>query len=356
VSELSLDEAPGSRTPIRVLQSINAPSGPTEYSSQLEFGKAAETTNVYFSWPRALFGRVDVFHAHWPEYWIRNRQPVKAALQKVLFPLMLVRFRLQGVAIVRTLHNLTPHEKGGRLEGLLLALFDRWTTLSIRLNRATEVPAGRPYVTILHGHYVDRFAHLPRPDVEPGRVLYFGHIRPYKGVDALVDAFRATAGDELSLRIVGKPKGRELPALIESAEAADPRISSRLEFVDDDVMVAEVGAASLVVLPYREMHNSGALLVALSLGRTALVPRSPANEALAAETGPGWVLQYDGELNADILREALAQVADRDPAERPNLEGRGWDVMGERHYRAYLLARRLERARRRRGRQGRGTA
>jgi beta-1,4-mannosyltransferase len=356
VSELSLDDAPEARPPLRVLQSINAPSGPTEYSSQLEFGKAAETTNVYFTWPRALFGRVDVFHAHWPEYWIRNRQPVKAALQKVLFPVLLVRFRLQGVAIVRTLHNLTPHEKGGRLEGVLLSLFDRWTTLSIRLNRATEVPAGRPYVTILHGHYVDRFADLPHPDAQPGRVLYFGHIRPYKGVDTLIDAFRATDGEELSLRIVGKPKGPELPALIAAAESADDRISSRLEFVDDDVMVAEVSRSALVVLPYREMHNSGALLVALSLGRPALVPRSPANEALAEETGPGWVLQYDGELNADILRGALDEVAGRDPAELPNLDGRGWDVMGERNYRAYLLARQLVQARRRRGRRGRGTA
>lgn len=351
MSELSLDEAPSARTPVRVLQSINAPSGPTEYSSQLEFGRAAETTNVYFSWPRALFGRVDVFHAHWPEYWIRNSQPVKAALQKVLFPLMLVRFRLTGVPIVRTLHNLTPHERGGRLEALLLALFDRWTTLSIRLNRATEVPAGRSYVTILHGHYVDRFADLPRPAVTPGRVLYFGHIRPYKGVDTLIDAFRALEGDDHSLRIVGKPKGDELPALIGAAEVADPRIGSRLEFVDDDVMVAEVGASALVVLPYREMHNSGALLVALSLGRPALVPRSPANEALAAETGDGWVLQYDGELTADILRKALTDVANRDPAALPNLDGRGWAVMGERHYRAYLLAGELEQARRRRRRR-----
>jgi beta-1,4-mannosyltransferase len=356
VSELSLEDAPSARPALRVLQSINAPSGPTEYSSQLEFGKAAETTNVYFSWPRALFGRVDVFHAHWPEYWIRNRQPVKAALQKVLFPLMLVRFRLQGVPIVRTLHNLAPHEKGGKLEGVLLSLFDRWTTLSIRLNRATEVPSGRPYVTILHGHYVDRFAHLPRPAAQPGRVLYFGHIRPYKGVDTLIDAFRATEGNELSLRIVGKPKGPELPARIAAAEAADARISSRLEFVDDDVMVAEVSRSALVVLPYREMHNSGALIVALSLGRPTLVPRSPANEALAAEVGRDWVLQYDGELNADILRGALDEVAGRDPVDVPDLDGRGWDVMGERHYRAYVLARQLQRARRRRGRQGEGAA
>ncbi len=346
MSELFLGDAPASRPQIRVLQSINPPVGPTEYSSQLEAEKAPETTNVYFSWPRALFGRVDVFHAHWPEFWIRNGNPVKAALQKVLFPMMLVRFRLLGVPIVRTLHNLAPHEPGGRLENVLLALFDRWTTLRIRLNRVTPVAAGLPFVTILHGHYRDRFAHHPLPDPEPGHVLYFGHIRQYKGVDDLIAAFRGIDDPDLSLRIVGKPNESELPALISAAESEDPRISSALRFVDDDELVDEVGKAGLVALPYREMHNSGVLLVALSLGRPALVPRSPANEAISAEVGPGWILQYDGALDADTLRSAVRQAGERNRSRVPDLNGRDWSTVGELHYRAYLAALAIERNRR----------
>ena len=104
------------------------------------------------------------------------------------------------------------------------------------------------------------------------------------------------------------------------------------------MLVAEIGQAELVVLPYREMHNSGAILVALSLSRPALVPRSPANTALREEVGPGWVIEYDGELDPRGDRRGTPDRAHVAADAAPDLSRRDWKVLGEEHAAAYRRA------------------
>jgi hypothetical protein len=88
------------------------------------------------------------------------------------------------------------------------------------------------------------------------------------------------------------------------------------------------------------MHNSGAALLALSLGRPVLVPRNETNTRLAAEVGPAWVLMYEGEVTAEKLLRALADSARTPPAEHPDLSAREWENAGRRHLDAYRMARR----------------
>src|SRR3712207_2143920 len=126
-----------------------------------------------------------------------------------------------------------------------------------------------------------------------------------------------------------------LGAELAAAAAADPRVSVSLGFLADDDLVAEVTAAELVVLPYREMHNSGGTLAALSLDRPVLVPDNPVNEQLAAEVGPGWVHRYAGELTAGHLVDAVTALRAAPPAAPPDLSGRDWDRVGEAHAAAY---------------------
>jgi len=319
------------------LQSLAPPNGTTRFVDQVVDGAAPEVRILFFSWRAALTARYDVFHVHWPEFLVRDRRRLRALLRRVALRALLLRLRLRRVPIVRTAHNLAPHEAGTAAERRALARVDRRTDVFIRLNPTTELPPGARGTTILHGHYRDRFAGTPLPEPVNGRILYFGLIRPYKGVETLLAAFRSLPDRDLELRVVGRPSGG-LREVVEREEALDDRIGSVLRFVSDEELVREVGGASLVVLPYREMHNSGALLVALSLDRPVLVPRSPSNEALAAEVGPGWVRMYDGDLDADVLRDAAAAVRAEPRSGRPRLEGRDWTTLGEQAYRTYLEA------------------
>lgn len=324
-------------THIIVLQSLSPPDGTTRYVNQVVEGAPDLVTMRFFSWHTALLGRYDVFHVHWPELLIRAPRPLKARLRRGALYLLLLRARLQRIPIVRTAHNLTPHEAGHNAEIRALDALDARTALVIRLNPTTPVEPESRAVTILHGHYRDRFSAMPRPDSIPGRVLYFGLIRPYKGVETLLQVFRALPDPNLTLRIVGRPSSG-LGEIITTEAAQDERISSVLRFVSDDELVVEVGGAELVVLPYREMHNSGVLLVTLSLDRPVLVPSTPSNQALADEVGPDWIYLYAGELTPDILRDTLERMRAAGSRPRPRLDDRDWKTLGLQSYRTYLRA------------------
>ena len=116
---------------------------------------------------------------------------------------------------------------------------------------------------------------------------------------------------EVSLRVAGKPSGDDLAASLRRLADQDPRIDLTLDFLSDAELVGVASSSELVVLPYTHMHNSGGVLASLSLDTPVLVPRNEANEALATEVGPGWVLQYDGELDGHDLVEALAALPRR---------------------------------------------
>lgn len=344
-----MSAAPAPRPPVVVLESFGPPHGRNNpYFLLLVDSFPDEVTLHYFSWRQALVGRYDVFHVHWPEVVLRGQTPTKSAIRLVLYVLVLVRMRLQGKALVRTLHNLAPHEPVTWIQDRVIRLSDRWTTAWITLSDRIAPPTPAPTVVAPHGHFRDWYATPPRPSV-PGRLLFTGRIRRYKGVDRLLAAFAALDDATASLHVVGRTEDAALAGDLVAASRADPRLEVDDDFVADDVLAREVHEAELVVLPFVEMTNSSSLLLALSLDRPVLVPRLPATEELAAEVGPGWVLIYDGPLTAATLADALATVRQPGRAGRPDLSGREWGPIGALHAEAFALAA----ARARRGRRAR---
>ena len=321
-----------------VLQSTGKPDDTTNpYLVQLLRALPENVEVRYFSVRDALFSRYDLFHVHWPEYLLRHRTALTTLAKQACMFLLLLRLWLTRVPVVRTLHNLRPHEQGGWVERLLLRWLDSLTTRRIRINAAEREPDPTTD-TILHGHYRDWFAAQPVPSSVRGRLLCFGLIRPYKGVETLIEAFAQLPDAGASLRIVGRPVGPAMRQVVEDACAADARTSARLEYVGDEVLAKEIGEAQCVVLPYRDMQNSGALLLALSLGRPVLVPRSDANAALAAEVGEEWVRQYDGALDADLLAATLRALQAPHRLSTPDLSRRDWPSLGLQHHATYLAA------------------
>lgn len=327
---------PGGTSPrrTRVLFSVRGPSPTTNpYVVQLGSALGAHVDVRWFTWRCALLGRYDVLHVHWPEVVFRRVGRVARAAAVVRFALLMGRLALTSTPVVRTVHNPEPHDSANAVERVLLRWCDRLTRHRILLNPLTPRPPRGTWEVVPHGHYVDWSRGRPRSDRVPGRLLCFGLFRPYKGVEALLDAFSGTADAALSLRLVGRPTSDELRGAILAAVGAEPRASAVLAHVDDDELSREVTAAALVVLPYRRMHNSGALLLALSLGRPVLVPRLDVTETLAEEVGPDWVQMFDGALTAADIEKAVAATAHLDGA--PDLGARGWDQAALAHARGY---------------------
>ncbi|QEE60499.1 glycosyltransferase [Salinibacterium sp. dk2585] len=288
-----------------------------------------------FSWPRAILGRWDVLHVHWPELLFVRESRLRTLVGAALCLALELRLRLGRGALVRTAHNVRPHEGRGRLVEFILARLDRATDVWVLLNDTTPIAAAAERVVIPHGHYADWYASRELPTPREGRLLFFGLIRAYKNVPALARSFTTVPDAAASLHIVGRPDPAALAEELRSIADGDERIQLTFGYADDDQLIREFGEASLVALPYRDLHNSGAMLLALSLGRPVLVPDNPATAAIAEEVGEAWVRRYQGELTGETLSEALAAGT---PAGAPDLSRRSWLLLGEAHVAAYRRA------------------
>ena len=258
-----------------------------------------------FTWRDALLGRYDVLHMHWPDHLTKRHGALSTVVRRVLYLLLLLRVRVGRPVLVRTVHNTSPHEARYGVERALLRLTDRWTARYITMLPDTPLPSAAPGGLIPQGHYREKYADMAVPDAVEGSMLFFGLLRGYKGIPALLDAFRDTADEQLRLRFVGRALEPGLADEVERACVQDPRISAKLGWVSHEQLVTEIGRAELAVLPYLKMHNSGTVLVALSLDRPVLIPRSARTLAFAEEIGPGWVHTYEPPISADALTSAL---------------------------------------------------
>lgn len=296
----------------------------------------------FFSWRRAVIGRLDVFHVHWPELLVGGHKLAGRIARRLLTVAFLIRLRLTRVAVVRTLHNLERPSDMSRLDLALLDRLDRLTTLSITLNDDTPVPAGQARKTILHGHYRDWFAQHPAPPATPGRMGYVGLIRRYKGVEQLIEAFTALDAEGSTLAVAGRPSTDDLASELTALAAGDERIEFDFRFLDESELVRRIAEAEFIVLPYRHMHNSGTALAALSVARPVLVPDNEVNRALAVEVGDGWVHLFDGDLTDDDLARVRDAIGGLDGT--PDLSQRDWSTVGSAHAEAFRSAHSLRRA------------
>lgn len=127
-------------------------------------------------------------------------------------------------------------------------------------------------VRVIHHGAFDYLTRLPEerplpPELEGAEgpvILFFGLLRPYKGLDTLLEAFQRVAGAELW--IVGNPR-MELAPLRRLAAEAPGRVRFLARFVEDAEIPALMRRAGVVVLPYRDAEHSGVLYAALAFGK-----------------------------------------------------------------------------------------
>lgn len=201
--------------------------------------------------------------------------------------------------------------------GLLLARVDGHVVHSehdLDLLRASyDLDPERTSVAVVpHGpydHVVDPAAEAPAPD-GPTTFLFFGIIRPYKGLEDLVEAFGRVAGDrDWRLRIVGETwEGWTAPLDAVAASPVRDRIDVVNRYVTDEEARTHFAQAHAVVLPYHRSSSSGPLHMAMSAGLPVAVTAVGGLVDAARD--------YDGALlvparDPQALADALVELADR---------------------------------------------
>ena len=205
------------------------------------------------------------------------------------------------------------------------------------LGASFDVPPERLH-TIPHGAF-DYLTRLPeeRPlpaelaAVEGPVILAFGLVRPYKGTDVLLEAFRRIEGAELW--IVGLPR-MPLDELRRLAAKAPGTVRFVDRFVPDPEIPAFMRRADIVALPYRNIEQSGVLYTALAFARPLVLSDVGGFGEVAAHGAARLVPPEDPDALAVALNELLADPAERErlaAAARAAAEGPySWDEIGRR--------------------------
>lgn len=275
----------------------------------------------------------DICHLHFPEYAAVADNPLQRSVDVGAFLGKLVLLKLCGAKLIWTVHNLYPHDMPQRrsmrlfystlfrlLDGLIFLSQASRTLCYQQYPPARDLPAivapSVHFRSIYGADAGDAERVVPR---DPSAFLFFGLIRPYKGLDQLIAAFRACQGEELRLVCAGA--AFDAPSYVEHVSALahqDSRINLRIGWVSRPDTVPLFRAAALVVLPYRDFLNSGVAMIAFSLDRPVLAPATPSSLELRQMVGSDWVMTYEGDLTPEVLQRALAWARD-DRAGPPDL-------------------------------------
>lgn len=300
------------------------------------------------SWPRRApilgawlaHGRPDVVHLHWLHDFLGGSRGEIRRRDVLWFTWQLRILRWLGVRLVWTVHNLKGHESGhddardatmrAREAAAHRAVIERCEAMVlhcevardglIKRYKPSQVAQSRMHI-VAHGNYVtaydvDSAAATARAALgldTAGTVFAFvGAIRGYKGVDELLEAFRASTalGPDARLLICGKPIPRTLAEVLRDHAAADPRIVLRLERIPEAELSPIIRAADAVVLPFRDILTSGSAILALSHGRPVIAPSLGClPETLPADATFLYDAAAPGALGAALEAAARADLA-----------------------------------------------
>lgn len=218
----------------------------------------------------------------------------------------------RGRPLVLTAHDILPREPRPGQLAAQRRLYERFDAVvvhseqgAVRLRDELDVEATRIHV-IPHG----AFTHLAAGPAPPAPfatelpvVLCFGLMRPYKGIDLLLEAWKGVTGAELW--IAGMPRMDITPL----QRAAPPGVRFVPRFIGDEELPAFFARANLVVLPYREIDQSGVLFTALAFGKPLLLSDVGGFPEVAVHGGAQIFPAGDVQALRAALQELLADQA-----------------------------------------------
>lgn len=255
---------------------------------------SATLTLVTFA-PRLLFWKFrgyQILHLHWPSALALKTGPWRiepfATFAYWGYLFCLHSAKILGYKIVWTAHNVLPHKKAFpndiKARQALIRLSDLVIVHTITtLEDLKKIMGMAPlkFVVIPHGNYVGAYPNtMTRAEARKKLKIeskifvyaYIGAIENYKGIDTLLREYKQLKNESL-LIVAGacSPYDTELRKKMAAAtESLNVRwYQGRVPENDFQLYFA---ASDVVVLPFKSVTTSGSTLLALSFGKTVIVP------------------------------------------------------------------------------------
>ncbi len=205
--------------------------------------------------------------------------------------LIFLLLRLLGKNILITAHNVLPHQyhwSNFYYQRILFlsasAVIAHSMYIKRRIIKRFNIPDKRIYV-IPHGSF-NQFLDYNNINNQQARkklgikyennvILFFGYIKPYKGLDLLLDAFEIIAkkSKRFYLIIAGNAESKKLKEFYLrkiSAMSSNKQIIPVLEYIPAHDVAIYFMAADIVALPYQHIYHSGVIHTAYSFSKPVI--------------------------------------------------------------------------------------
>lgn len=295
---------------------------------------------------------VEVVHIHWiddlisPLFW--SKHPLKRAIRVCLLCADILSLRFNGIRVVWTIHNIVSHESPDpefevRVRRMIARTVDRVIVHSKSALQIVEQTyrcrIEQKAAVIPHGNYLDAYELMPGKHAliehELGFacdelvLLFFGTVRRYKGVSTLLRSFGKTKRGDLRLVIAGRCDEAELETEIMSAAENDQRIVPLLRFISTEELPHLFKYCDVAVLPFVSVLTSGSAILAMSFGKTLILPESAHVLDLGGEPG---IKYFSSAEELPNCFESLEKQHERESgaANLERISALEWDEIGRR--------------------------
>ncbi len=277
---------------------------------------------------RFQFARPDLIHVQW----------IPLVAEGVPFELWFLKLaQRRGVKIVYTVHNLLPHdsepgvrETFARIYRMMDGLICHTRETKDRLIAEFGLDGSKVWI-IPHGPLFYDYAPVGQSEAKRRiglqqkncMVLYQGLVRPYKGIDFLLDAWKKVQAEQPDARLViaGRGEDRHMEFVRARVESNGVQSSVQLDlrYITSQELPIYYQAADIAIYPHREITQSGALMTGIAFGKPIVATSLPGfREALEGYDGAVCVEYGDVEELSQLLLTMISNPARREALAHPS--------------------------------------
>jgi beta-1,4-mannosyltransferase len=277
-----------------------------------------------FSFMSCLLLRYDVIHIHWPETYLNSNYRIKNIFYSMALLFALFTAKVFSKKIIWTAHNLKPHHiKYKLLNTVFWKCYLRLVSGVVSLSKSNEKNFFNkfkalntlPSVHIHHGLYKGFYPdHISQEqarsrlslDNHSNVSLFIGQVKRYKNVEVLINLFNHSSHLKHSILIIaGKFESEIYFQEINAMAQPNKNIIIHNKFIPDTELQYYFRAADLCIFPFKDIFNSGSVLLSVSFDTPVLVPHSPNFEEYSLLLNNGLISTYTDQIRPEDIHTVL---------------------------------------------------
>lgn len=215
---------------------------------------------------------------------------------------------------VLTIHDISSFKNGDKsfFRNYILNSFDKLIVHNqFSFEEIIKVSPNTNISIIPHGNYSHSVSSIPFDPNQSDELnlLFFGQIKKVKGLDILLEALHSVVQktDKVNLVIAGKVWYDDLEyykSLIKLYQL-EKRVGCHFNYIPNSEVASFFEKADVVVLPYRQIFQSGVLLLAMSYGRAVLASDLPPFKEIIQDNVDGVLFKRE---NSEDLKSKIESL------------------------------------------------